>query len=81
MERDEEAGTLWLYSVEGDGRRNPIREVTWVFSDDEELTGKGDREREIWVGVYAATPILEGRKGEGDALTVRFEGWELDVEG
>lgn len=37
-------------------------------------------EREIWVGVYACTPILEGRNGEEDALTVGFENWELDVE-
>ncbi|KUJ17219.1 uncharacterized protein LY89DRAFT_646412 [Mollisia scopiformis] len=75
MERDAEAGTLWIYAIGEKGDRIPVREVTWVFADEELSAG-----REVWVGAYACTPILEGRESEKDGLTVRFEGWELDVE-
>jgi uncharacterized protein len=70
-ERNPEEGTLWLYIIDGE-KRIPIREVTWVLSE-------GD-EKEVWVGVYAATPTVEGRK-EGDGLKVSFEEWELEVGG
>lgn len=76
FERDPDAGTLWVYSIGPKGEKNPIREVTWVFADEELIAG-----REIWVGVYACTPIVDQRKGEEDSLKVGFEGWELDVEG
>jgi regulation of enolase protein 1 (concanavalin A-like superfamily) len=79
VEKHPKDGTLWIYSIGEKGERYPIREVTWAFAD-ENLKGKDGKEREIWVGVYACTPILEGRKGEEDALTVGFEGWELDVD-
>jgi len=75
MERDPEGGTLWVYAVSENGERIPIREVTWVFADENLSEGK-----ELWVGVYAATPTVEGRKGEEDGLVVGFEGWELDVD-
>ena len=70
MERDGADDTLWIYVVEKEGgKRIPIREVTWVL-------GNGDRpdEKEVWVGVYAASP-----KPDGGVLEVGFEGWELEV--
>lgn len=72
MEKDPKGGALWIYVVEGDGKeRKPIREVTWILDLDEDV--------ELWVGVYAATPIMEGR-GETDGLEVKFENWELDLK-
>ncbi|KAF8847419.1 hypothetical protein BDZ45DRAFT_811589 [Acephala macrosclerotiorum] len=77
MEKDPKAGTLWVYTIGEKGERYPIREVTWFFGD-ENLGEEG--EKDVWVGAYAATPIMEGRESEKDGLVVGFEGWELDVE-
>lgn len=74
MERDGVDDTLWIYSVAkgGDGeKRIPIREVTWVLGN-----GEKPEEKEVWVGVYAASP-----KPDGGKLEVGFEGWELEVRG
>ncbi|KAH7409758.1 hypothetical protein BKA64DRAFT_732341 [Cadophora sp. MPI-SDFR-AT-0126] len=72
MEQREIDDTLWVYVVEG-GQRSGIREVTWLLSLAKDKDRK-PREREAWVGVYAATPtIREGRK----PLDVRFGGFEV----
>ena len=68
LERDAKEGTLWIYVIDGE-KRIPLREVTWVLSE---------KEQEIWVGVYAATPTTE-RGGRGK-LVVEFRDWELDVK-
>ena len=47
----------------------PIREVTWVLSED-------GGEREAWVGVYAATPTIDG---VGDLVDGRDGREELNV--
>lgn len=52
IERQDEDDTFWVYVVDSEGKKLPIREVTWVLSD---VDGKGV-DREAWVGVYAATP-------------------------
>lgn len=70
LEKDPKGGALWIYAIDGEERK-PLREVTWILNLDEDV--------EMWVGVYAATPIMEGR-GEGDGLEVRFEGWELELK-
>lgn len=67
LERDAKEGTLWIYVIDGE-KRIPLREVTWVLSE---------KEQEIWVGVYAATPTTE-RGGRGK-LVVEFRDWELEV--
>ena len=59
-----DAPSLWVYLVEGEGARRPIREVTWAFAGAEE---------ECWVGVYAARPT-ETQAGAGEGLEVRFSG-------
>ncbi|KAJ5088290.1 hypothetical protein N7456_011906 [Penicillium angulare] len=59
-------GSLWIYLVEG-VQKSPIREVTWVFSE--------ENVQETWVGVYAARPSKEG--GE---LEVNFGHLVIDLE-
>lgn len=59
----EKDGSLWIYVIEG-VERKPIREVTWVF---EEAEHNGPKDRECWVGAYAAKPSKEG-----EGLTVSF---------
>ena len=65
-ERHEVEGTLWLYVVDGE-KKFPLRECTWILSE--------GGEKEFWVGVYAARPT------KGEALEVKFKGWELQVLG
>ncbi|KFY35915.1 hypothetical protein V494_05499 [Pseudogymnoascus sp. VKM F-4513 (FW-928)] len=67
MERDTKEGTLWIYVLDGE-KRIPLREVTWVLSE---------KEQEVWVGVYSATPTTE-RNGRGK-LVVEFKNWKLEV--
>lgn len=58
-------GNLWVYVVgEGDGKKFPVREVTWW--------GELDADTEIQVGPAAAKPSTEG----GD-LVVSFADFEL----
>lgn len=59
-----DAPSLWVYLVEDEGRRRPIREVTWAFAGTEE---------ECWVGVYAAKPTVT-RAASGETLEVSFSG-------
>jgi len=49
--------SLWIYLIEG-VKRTPIREVTWVFENED---------AECWIGAYAARPA----EGEGN-LAVKF---------
>ncbi len=60
--------TLWVYIVDQMGRRRPLREVTWVFDEDD-----GDCE----VGIYAAKPTKDEDDGERK-LTVVFEAVEIE---
>jgi regulation of enolase protein 1 (concanavalin A-like superfamily) len=72
IEKDPKGGALWIYVVDGK-ERLPVREVTWVLDV--------DAETECWIGVYAATPIMEGRaKGDAGGLVVGFEGWVLETK-
>jgi regulation of enolase protein 1 (concanavalin A-like superfamily) len=60
---------LYVYLVEGE-KKTMIREVTWVFVQDEGL---------LSVGVYAARPTkADGETDQGEALTVHFEGLEIE---
>ena len=81
---------LFIYYLDPvDGKKRPVREVTWALAD--ELVGEGEgeeKERECWVGVYAGSR-LDGKgaggggggDGHGDGFEVRFEGWELVLGG
>ncbi|KAL4885323.1 hypothetical protein BJY04DRAFT_146063 [Aspergillus karnatakaensis] len=57
--------SLWIYLDEG-VQRSPIREVTWVFSE--------ENIADVWIGVYAARPSSEG----GD-LAVNFSSVVIDL--
>lgn len=74
MERHEVEGTLWIYVLDKGGRV-PLRECTWILSSQGH---GGGQERKAWVGVYAATPIVEGRGAE-DGLEVEFRDWQLEL--
>ncbi|KAI6381291.1 hypothetical protein MCOR25_001224 [Pyricularia grisea] len=65
-EGDENGVSLWVYSVEADGAKKPLREVCWVFADDMQNW-------EVKVEAYAARPA----KGTTEELGVEFGG--LDV--
>lgn len=56
--------SLWIYLVEGD-HRSPIREVTWVFSE--------ENVQETWVGVYLARP------SKGNEFSVNFGDLVIDL--
>ncbi|PVH84516.1 hypothetical protein DL98DRAFT_512425 [Cadophora sp. DSE1049] len=74
MERRPVDDTLWVYVVQ-DGKRAGVREVTWLLSLAKHEDGN-PKEREAWVGVYAATPtVVEG----ANPLDVKFEGFELEL--
>jgi regulation of enolase protein 1 (concanavalin A-like superfamily) len=80
MERKDDDDTLWIYVLHQDGdggeeKRIPVREVTWALSEGEKMDGVEKMMREVWVGVYAATPTAE----DGRTLEVKFTGFELVV--
>lgn len=62
--RREVGGSLWVYLVVGI-QRVPIREVTWAFAGEEEVS--------LLVGAYASRPVKEGPE-----LVVVFK--QLEVE-
>ncbi|KAG8749745.1 hypothetical protein FRC12_013252 [Ceratobasidium sp. 428] len=69
--RQQDGPGLYIYIVDGD-KKTMIREVTWVFhgSDPQGMLG---------VGVYAARPTkVEGETEKGEALSVHFEGLEIE---
>ncbi|EWC43638.1 hypothetical protein DRE_01525 [Drechslerella stenobrocha 248] len=69
--RDEMGRSLWIYAVEG-GKRVPVREVNWIFADDE-------GEELVWLEVraYAARPLAKEDDGE-ESLVVKFLEYEVE---
>jgi regulation of enolase protein 1 (concanavalin A-like superfamily) len=61
-------GSLWVWLVGSDGKRSPLREVTWWKTL--------DKKDECWVGIYVAKPAPNGEK---DKLTVDFEGLVVET--
>ena len=74
MEREviegEKGSTLHIYMMEGIERK-PIREVTWVFGEDEDMEG------ECWVGAFVAKPKKDA-DDEEKALSVDFGNLSVD---
>ena len=74
MEREviegEKGSTLHIYMMEGIERK-PIREVTWVFGEDEDMEG------ECWVGAFVAKPKKDA-DDEERALSVEFGNLSVD---
>lgn len=85
---EKRTSTLWIYVVEEGGgsreKRRAVREVSWVFEDvvrneeeEDEERGAAGKERECWVGVYAAKP--KRNEGDEEGLEVVFEGLEVET--
>ena len=76
MEREVESGkktsSLWIYIVGRDGKRRPIREITWVFDGH----GSGSHYDTCRVGVYAAKPT-EDEDDKTRSLNVTFRNFEI----
>lgn len=73
-EKDPLGKSLWVYALvlDGEGReveRRPLREVNWVFADEEGW--------EVGVGGYVARPTTEG--GEGGLVVEFRDGVEVEV--
>ena len=66
----EKRSTLNVYMMEGVERKS-IREVTWVFSEDENMEG------ECWVGAFVAKPTKDA-DDEERALSVDFGNLSVD---
>ncbi|RPB18825.1 hypothetical protein L211DRAFT_843270 [Terfezia boudieri ATCC MYA-4762] len=70
--------SLWVYKVNPkSGKRQGVREVTWVFKED---TGaeEGKGSTELWVGIYTARPTVpEGVGRENEELEVDFKDFEI----
>ena len=68
VEMKVEGGSLWVWLVEGNVKRTPLREVTfWADLP---------QDAECWVGVYVAKPAPHG---ETEELTVEFKDLEIDI--
>ncbi|KAL1953813.1 hypothetical protein VTO42DRAFT_2140 [Malbranchea cinnamomea] len=63
----EQDGSLWIYLIDAEGVKTPIREVTWAFEKEDMV--------DCWIGVYAARP----NKNTTEMLEVKFSQWELDI--
>ena len=66
-------GSLWVYLVREDGRRTPVREVTWGFTEATLELGA------ISLGVYTARPTKIASEGEEGALEVSYSGFEIEA--
>ena len=66
----EKGSTLNIYMMEGVERKS-IREVTWVFGEEEDLEG------ECWVGAFVAKPTKDA-DDEEKALSVDFGNLSVD---
>lgn len=60
-------GALWIYAVDEEGKKHPMREITWW--------GELESETEVLVGPAAARPS----KGTGD-LTVKFSNLAVETK-
>jgi len=70
--------SLWVYKVNPKtGKRQGVREITWVFRED---TGaeEGKGITDLWVGIYTARPTIpEGVGRENEELGVDFKDFEI----
>lgn len=71
FELERSHGALWIYVTKENGSRVPLREVTWVFENE-------DDGREVWIGVAACMPVA-GNDSSGSDLNVSYEGFSLNT--
>ena len=75
VEHGNKTSSLWVYLVGNDGKRRPIREITWVF---ETLSDGEQSEQSLCIGVYAARPKQDQDNREG-RLEVVFQDLEIET--
>lgn len=80
-EDDPLGGSLWAYHLELDAQglvvaRHPLRELTWVFSA-EQNTGQ---EAELRVGGFAFRPSLSDGRHAEESLEVAFSHFDLQAD-
>jgi len=61
-------GSLWVWLLDDNGKRRPLREVTWW--------GDLAQDAECWIGCYAAKPAPHGEK---DDLVVHFDAFTVEL--
>jgi regulation of enolase protein 1 (concanavalin A-like superfamily) len=62
-------GSLWVWLVASDGKKFPLREVTWW--------GDVEKDTTCWVGAYGAKPAPHGETGD---LVLLFNGLSVQVQ-
>ncbi|KAF5724606.1 hypothetical protein FMUND_649 [Fusarium mundagurra] len=71
FEMEKVKGSLWIYVTGRDGRRTPVRKLTWVVDM--------AQENDIWIGVAACMP--KGDESEsGGMLKVQFRDFSVSTE-
>ncbi|KAF2761576.1 hypothetical protein EJ05DRAFT_472557 [Pseudovirgaria hyperparasitica] len=71
VEMERKGSNLWVYRVGPGGERVAVRELTWVFEDEE---GK-----DVCVGCYTCKPKPGAEEGKLESLEVKFSGFEIEV--
>ena len=71
FEMEKRNGSLWIYVTGSDGRRTPLRKLTWLFDM--------QSQNKIWVGVAACMPKGDGTTN-GGSLAVRFRDFCINTE-
>ncbi|EXJ87362.1 hypothetical protein A1O3_04321 [Capronia epimyces CBS 606.96] len=64
-----EDGSLWVWLVDSNAQKWPLREVTWW--------GDLEKDVECWIGVYSAKPAPHGEKED---LVVHFDELSIQTE-
>lgn len=71
FEMEKVKGSLWIYVTGKDGRRTPVRKLTWVVDV--------APENDIWIGVAACMPKGDGSQS-GGMLKVQFRDFAITTE-
>ena len=75
VENGNKTASLWVYIISDDGKRRPIREVTWVIGT---LSDTEQNDQSLCIGVYAAKPKMDEGNKEGK-LEVTFQLLEIET--
>lgn len=67
--------SIWVYLIRADGKKQPLREVTWCFGNDAENWNVG-------IAAYVARPNKDGAEpleAQFKDLEVTFESFKQDI--
>jgi uncharacterized protein len=84
VEEGEKVESLWVYIIDEEtGEKMGIRQINWWFRHDildKKVTTDSEKNRCLFIGVYAARPrVPEGEGKENEELVVKFEGFEVKL--